>query len=307
EGNFAEFSRALAVLSGKAVVGAPPGHTRQKSHDEVSGDVLGPTQEFGEFVAAMSSGEREDDEAALEKLKANSVSSPLASSVMLPNTYHSSRDLKGITEEDDEVDTVSAPLTIYFDSVPDRDAAEKILAGLLIGKNRAFTTNQLKLVLNYLFDPTQDEMPKAGFDFNDFARKLAACATSSAQRKLLNQMEVEYGDAWDSDEDETLAAASVPETRVYFETTDDNDRARAEGVLSELVPSSDSAIEHLQKTLDLLYQSSTLPSVEILNKIARELDELTSSDAKEGYLITLQEELSGGLEAGSKGGQSETE
>jgi hypothetical protein len=162
-------------------------------------------------------------------------------------------------------------------------------------------------VLNYLFDPTQDEMPTPGFDFNDFARKLAACTTSSAQRKLLNQMEVEYGDAWDSDEDETLAAASVPETRVYFETTDDNDRARAEGVLSELVPSSDSAIEHLQKTLDLLYQSSTLPSVEILNKIATELDELTSSDAKEGYLITLQEELSGGLEAGSKGGQSETE
>ncbi|MBY0280956.1 MAG: hypothetical protein K2W94_02240 [Alphaproteobacteria bacterium] len=99
--------------------------------------------------------------------------------------------------DDDVAATVRAPGVIYFESIPEtQDIAEDVLSKIIIN-NDDDTTGKLRLVLSYIYDPTQDVMPNPDFDFNDFARKLAACENIYSQRKLLTDMELDYREEWE--------------------------------------------------------------------------------------------------------------
>lgn len=189
--------------------GSPDARGRTKSYEEGDWDEEGL---LGELAERASEGTK-DPLAASVMMSAATHTARLSLEKMaeedaddsLPQTAAFGRQVSEIEDETIEGETptaVAAPMVPYFDTVPDRETAERILRGLLKGKNTTFTTNQLKLVLNYLFDPTQDEMPKEGFDFNEFARNLAACVDIKDQRKLLTKMENEHGEAWQSDEED---------------------------------------------------------------------------------------------------------
>jgi len=259
-----------------------------------------------------------DAEALLESLTASAAPSaatkdPLSASVQMRRGLTVLDALAEEAAEDDRDEderlavAVGAPaVTVYFElDTPDKEAAKIVLSELIIGKDE-FTTNQLSLLLNFLYDPSSNSEIPIAFNFNEFAIRLAACETLDQQNELIDEIEDQHAVPWESDEEESDTAGDVPAVTVYFES-DNPDREEAERELLKLVPSGEVGTMFLGEILNLLYKEGC-PGVDKLNKIARELDELTSGDAKEGYLIALEEELSAALaEAGSEGSQSEPE
>ena len=283
----------MAVTSSKVV---PEGSDVPWYDDEVAS---GSPAARGRAKSMDKGGEDwEEGEGLLEELAARSAEAtkdPLASSVVmsaanqgrfspsvlamtgdeekegsLPNAAILGRQTSAIGEETIEGETptaVAAPLTTYFESVPDRETAETVLTSLrknldvaihiqivvhylyhptlgsgpadgfdlnvfanqlstcktadeqsavlsavertyvekaftqLIIDQDAETVNQLKLVMNYVYDPDNAEKRAEGFDVINFESELSGCETLAEQQELLNQMENEYGEAWDEDSD----------------------------------------------------------------------------------------------------------
>lgn len=191
--------------------GSPDARGRAKSIEQ-SGDGWGDGEGLLEELAARSSEGTGDPLAASVMMSAATDRAKLSLEEMaaeddedsLPTAATLGRQQSVVGDEAVEGKTstaVAAPVTVYFGSTPERDQAKAILS-VLIKDEDTFATNQLDLVLNYLFDPDQDEMPKEGFDFNDFARQLEACENTEAQIAFLTEMEHEHGAAWQSDEED---------------------------------------------------------------------------------------------------------
>lgn len=193
----------------EVAAGSPDARGRTKSYEEGKWDDEGPLEDLAQSylvdstsaplaASVLMSAASDKAKLSLQKMAEEDDEDSLPKAAALGRQVS---EIEGETIEGETPKAVAAPAVIYFESIPDRETAKAILSGLIKDQD-AFTTNQLAVVLNYLFDPTQDETPKDGFDFNDFARKLAACDDVDAQRKLLTVMENEHGKAWESDEDD---------------------------------------------------------------------------------------------------------
>ncbi len=185
-----------------------------------------------------------------------------------------------------------APVTkAYFETgIPEKKHAKRTLSKLIKDQDK-LATNLLHIFLEFLISP---EEASKGFDFNDFAIRLAACKTAEAQKDLIRKEDQKLrGPLFSGDEEEYYGdeEGNGPLTIYFREKTPTKERVTT--VLLHLIKERESAtVLRLNNLIDSLFKHSpTRLNGNYFNNFAQELDSCKTLFEQLEFLGTKEEQL----------------
>ena len=186
-----------------------------------------------------------------------------------------------------------APVTkAYFKpGIPEKEHAKTTLSKLIKDEDQ-LATSLLHILLEFLISPEEESK---GFDFNDFAIRLAACKTAEDQKGLILKEDDKLRGPFSSgDEEEYYADEEGDKFSTTYFTEETPTKERVITVLFHLIKDGDrkSTLSRLETLIESLFtHSPTRLSRNYFNHFAQELDSRETLFGQNEFLGTKEEQL----------------